>query len=135
MGGRCRRLKRCGGDLPAGLEEIFLQLRVRPVKNGGAGDQEQVAIARELVLMSAKEFSEAALGAIAVDGVADGGRGSDHAGAWCCEGCGGIGRRPGPPPNGEGAGIDAAAFGADSTNFILAAKVLLRAKTHGAAAS
>jgi hypothetical protein len=39
------------------------------------------------------------------------------------------------PPNGEGAGIDTAAFGADSTNFILAAKVLLRTKTHGAAAS
>ena len=35
----------------------------------------------------------------------------------------------------EGAGIHAAAFGADSTNFILAAEVLLRAKTHGAAAS
>ena len=85
--------------------------------------------------MSAKEFAEAALGPVAVDGIADGGRGSDHAGAWCCDSCRRSNRRPGMPPNGEGAGIDTAAFGADSTNFILAAKVLLRTKTHGAAAS
>lgn len=54
------------------------------MKNGGAGDQKQVAIARKLVLMSSKEFSKASLGAIAVNGVANGCRGSDHAGAWCC---------------------------------------------------
>jgi hypothetical protein len=101
------------------------------MKDGGAGDQEQVTIARELVLMSAKEFAEAALGAITVDGVADSGRGGNYAGAWCSYSCSRISRRPGPPPDGQGTGIDAAAFGADSTNFILAAKVLLRAKTHG----
>lgn len=81
MSWRWLRRRLSGGDLAAGLEEIFLQLSVRPVKDGGAGDQEQVAITRQLVLMSAKEFAEAALGAIAVDGVANSGRGSDHAGA------------------------------------------------------
>jgi hypothetical protein len=104
------------------------------VKYGGSGNQEQVAIARELILMSAKEFAETALGAIAVNGVADSGGGSDHAGARRSYCCSTISCRPGAPPDSEGTGIDTATFGADSTNFILAAKVLLRAKTHGAAA-
>jgi len=131
MGGRRRR----GGYLAAGLEEIFLQLCVRPMKNGSSGDQEQVAIARELVLMSPKEFSQTALGAIAMNGVTDSGRRSDYAGAWGCDRYRGIGLWPRPPPDREGTRINTVALGADSTNFILAAKVLLRAKTHGAAAS
>lgn len=110
------------------MHESFFQFHERPLVDGGAGDQQKIALRGETVLMSAKKFAETAFGAIAMDGVADGGGGGDHAGAGSDDG---DFRRAREPPDREGARVETTAFSPDSTNFVLAAEVLLRAKTHG----
>ena len=96
--------------------------------HGGAGDQKKITMGGQAALMSAKEFAETAFGAVAVNGVTHRGSGGDHAGARAdAERSGWVGE----PPNCESAGVKATALSSDSSNFVLAAEVLLRAKTHG----
>lgn len=95
-------------------------------------------------MVLAKAFAEAAFGACAGDGVADGGAGGDEAGAGGRQG--GVGRRVGGggvfgvrrgvgPARGvekdEGAGLEAAAGGADVVEISLAAQVLFWTEAHG----
>jgi hypothetical protein len=54
------------------MHENFLQFRERPLVDGGAGDQQEITLRGEAVLVGTKKFTEAALGTIAVDGVAHG---------------------------------------------------------------
>lgn len=100
----------------------------------GAGDEHQVAAGGHALLVLAEDFAETALGAVATDGVADGGGRSDHADARCV----GIGDRQWDvaalPPQGEGATIHPASLFADDADVALAAQVLLRAETHGGVA-
>ncbi len=99
-----------------------------PLPGGGAGDEEQVAPGGHELLLGAEEFAEAAFGAIALHGGANGGGGGDDADAgirW---------RRAGRaefPPDGEGAAVDAAALLAHGADVALAAQVLLSAEAHG----
>ena len=119
----------------AGFGEFFSQFDDRHVLGGGAGDEHQVATGRHEVLVLAKGFAEAALGAVAAHSVADGGGGRDDANArragWDGEIGGGVAAFP---PDGEGAAIQAAAVFADDADVALAAQVLLRAETHGGVA-
>jgi hypothetical protein len=62
------------------MHENFLQFRERPLVDGGAGDQQEITLRGEAVLVGTKKFTEAALGTIAVDGVAHGSGRCDHAG-------------------------------------------------------
>lgn len=117
-------------NLGAGQQEVFLELRERPLGHGGAGNQEIVALCRQLFLVGAKQFSKPAFGAVAVDGIAHGGRGGDDAGTWQRARCERIGGR-GSPPSSKGSGVKTTPLGPDNTNFVLAAEMLLRAKTHG----
>jgi len=77
--------------------------------------------------MAAKDFTKAAFGAVALNGIADGfGRGND------AEASGFIGRVfTKEPPESEKTTLDTAALFADFEKIALAANVLLRAKTHG----
>jgi hypothetical protein len=124
-----------GGDLTARLDKEFLQFRIRPLIHGGPGDEQVIAAGGQKRLMPAEKFAEAAFGAVAQDGVADGGGRSDEARAREVNRNGsGGGDGPGKPPDGESAGVVAAAFGTDGANVALAAEMLLRAETHGTAA-
>ena len=115
----------------AGVGEFFRELRDWQVLGCGAGDEHQVTTRRHEVLVLAKRLSEAAFGAVAADGVADGsGRGNDtdarqvgcYREVW--RGVAVL------PPNGERAAIDTATVFADDADVALAAQVLLRAETH-----
>ena len=101
---------------------------------GGPGDEHQIAAGGHAQLVLAEDFAQTALGAIAADGVADGGGGGDHADA---RRVGGGARERGVaalPPQGEGATIHPASLFADDADVALAAHVLLRAETHGGVA-
>ena len=63
---------RCG-QLPANREEPFLERGERQAIERAAGDHNQIAARRKPFLMAAKKFTQAALGAVALHGVADGG--------------------------------------------------------------
>ena len=119
----------------AGLGEFFPQLDEGHVLGGGAGDEHQVATGGHEVLVLAKGFAEAALGAVAAYGVAHGRGGRDHAdpgrAGWDHEVGGGVAALP---PDGEGAAIEAAAEFTNDADVALAAQVLLRAETHGGVA-
>ena len=80
--------------------------------------------------MAAKDFAEAALGAIATDGVSDGGRGGDECGAAKVRGSLLVVGVAAETPEGESAAIVAATAFADRPEIALAADVLLRAKSH-----
>jgi hypothetical protein len=58
----------------AGLGEFFLQLGQGPLAGGGARDEHEIAAGWDELLLMTENFAEAALGAVAEDGVADGGR-------------------------------------------------------------
>jgi hypothetical protein len=77
--------------------------------------------------MFAVDFAEAALGAVAVDGVADGGTGGDHAHAG--GGGGGFGGTR-PPRQEEGAAIEAAALLANGAEIVVAPQALPSPQVH-----
>jgi len=82
------------------------------------------------MLLLAKNLPQPALGAIAGNGVADCGGGSDDADArrWPRNGGTGLAAFP---PDGEGATIDPTAGFAYRANFVLPPQMLLGAETHG----
>ena len=118
-------------NLSAGIDKKFLQFRERPLIDGGAGNDREIAMGGEEGLMLAEKFAQAALGAVAQDRVADrrGGRDDANAGQWKRGSA--LGDGAGSPPEGEGAGVETTALGAHDANVVLAAEMLLRAETHG----
>jgi hypothetical protein len=103
--------------LGAGVGEFSRELRDGQVLGGGAGDEHQVTTRRHEVLVLAKRLAEAAFGAVAADGVADGsGRGDDTDArqVQCdCE----VKRNVSVlPPHSEGAAIDTTTLFADDAD-------------------
>lgn len=80
--------------------------------------------------MGAEDGAEAALGAVALDGGADGGDGRDHSNARE-GGRDGLVSAP-EKPDGKGAAVEPAALFAHGTEITRAPQMLLRAETHGA---
>lgn len=77
--------------------------------------------------MASKDFPQAAFGAIAVDGIADGfGRGNDAEASGVV--CWSLAKEP---PKREKTALDTAALFANFAKIALAANMLLRAETHG----
>jgi len=117
--------------LGAGVGEFSRELRDGQVLGGGAGDEHQVTTRRHEVLVLAKRLTEAAFGAVAADGVADGSGRSDDTDARQVrcdrEFRGDVAVLP---PHSEGAAIDTTTLFADDADVALAAQVLLRAETH-----
>ena len=120
MGGR-------GGKLLTGVDEPLLHFGKFQPEQGAAGGEHKVEAGRHEGLVAAVDFTEAALGAVAVDGIADRGTGGDHAHA------GRGGRQPGgthPPSQEEGPAIDAAALLTNGAEVVVAPQVLPGAETH-----
>ena len=69
---------RSGHELAAGLSEALLHIGKFEPEEGGAGSQHEIEAGRHEGLVAAVDFAEAALGAVAMDGVADGSPGGDH---------------------------------------------------------
>src|SRR5258708_26118450 len=90
----------------ARFSEALLHIGKFQPEEGGAGGKHEVEAERHESLVFAVDFAEAALGAVAVDGIADGGPGGDHAHAG--GGGGGLGGTR-PPRQEEGPAIEAAA--------------------------
>lgn len=59
--------------MAAGFREFLLQIRINPVEDGGARDQQQIAVGRHQLLVMPKNLPEAAFGAVSLDGGANGG--------------------------------------------------------------
>jgi len=135
-----------GQDIGEDLARRFR--KVAAVVAGGPRRQDSVrngfgavrGSGRDVVLMTPKNFTQTALGAVAQHGVAHGrGRGHDAnppcvrrsgvSGAWA----GGRNNRCRAPetPQGEGAAIDTASLLPDGAEIALATQMLLRAETHG----
>ena len=115
-----------GGDLAAGVDEPAFEFGEGRAVEGRAGVQDQIAAGGDKILVAAKELAQAALGAVALDGVADGGSRGDDAetrrrGGW---------RIAAEPGERECAAVEAAAVFADRAEIDLAAQMLLGAKTH-----
>jgi len=96
-------------------------------KKGGAGGQDEIKPRRHESLVAAIDFAEAALGAVAVNGIADRNAGRDHAHA------GWNGRRPGrphPPSQEEGTAVEAAALLTNGAEVGVAPQALPGAQVH-----
>jgi hypothetical protein len=93
------------------------------VLGGGAGNQHQVAIDWDELLVLAEHLAESALGAIPSDGVSDRSSGGDDADPGDVRGrrSGFAGRAPPLPPKSVGATIHATALFADDSDVALAA--------------
>ena len=132
-------------DFTAGVHEFPFDLAIfKPIKRS-ACDEKEIMSGGHKFLMITKNFTQAALGAGALDGVADGGAGGDHAQT------GGAGRFLGGRrrdyrlagarrffsgldasgiPKHKGAAIMAAPKGPDMLEIQLAPQTLLGAETH-----
>ena len=117
-------------NLAAGVRELSFDLGIfKPIERA-AGDEQEIMAGGHKFLMIAKNFAQAAFGAGALHGVADGGAGSDHTQAG---GGGGRGLREVRPrgiPKHKGAAIMAAPVGPDVLEIQLAPQTLLGAETH-----
>ena len=107
--------------------EFLLHFGKFQPEEGGAGREHEVESGRHEGLVFAVDFAETALGAVAVDGIADGGPGGDHAHAG--GGGGGLGGTP-PPGQEEGAAIEAAALLANGAEIVVAPQALPGAQVH-----
>src|SRR6478609_8692945 len=103
-----------GLDALARLDEAGGSLGELQAQQGGPGGQHEIEAAGHEVLVAAVELAQAALGAVAVDGIADRDAGSDNTHA------GGAGRFPGgtnPPSELKGPAVHAAALFADGAKI------------------
>lgn len=95
-----------------------------------ARHEKQIVAGRHLGLMVAEHLAEAAFGAVALDGVADGRNGGDDANAHE-----GTVAAPRKIPEGKRRTLHTPALFPDSTKIARAAQMLLRAEAHGRAAA
>src|SRR5690606_40887369 len=102
-----------------------LHFREIQAQQSSASSQHKIDAGWHEVLMAAVNFTQAALGAIAVDGIADGSPGCDDAHA-----CGHRWRlgKPLPPSKEKGPAVDAAALLANGTEIVVAPQTLPGAK-------
>lgn len=109
--------------MSTGFREFAAELDDWRVLGGGAGDQHQVAIDWDELLVLTEHLAESALGAIPSDGVADRSSGRDDTDPGDVRGqrSGVEGRAPPFPPNSVGATIHATALFADDSDVALAA--------------
>jgi hypothetical protein len=121
-----RSRRRDGRDFFAGLEETLFDLCERQAKEGGAGGEHEIAVGRHEMLVAAVEIAETALGAVAVDGVADRGSGGDHADARSGGRLGGAL----PPSKQKGPAINAAALFPHGAKVVIAPQALPGAQEH-----
>ena len=109
------------------MDKALLDVGKFKPEEGAAGGEDKVEAGRHEGLVAAVDFTEAALGAVAVDGIADrGARGDDaHAGR-------GSGRLRGtcPPSQEEGPAVDAAALLTNGAEVVVAPQALPGAETH-----
>ncbi len=116
-----------GRELLAGLDKPLLHVREFQSQEGGAGGEDEIKAGGHEGLVAAVDFTEAALGAVAVDGVAHGSPGSDHAHAGRSDqGLGGTD----PPGQEEGAAVGAATLLTDGAEVVIAAQALPGAQVH-----
>lgn len=113
------------GELAAGLDEALRGLGEIEFEQGRAGGEHEVEAGGHELLVPAVDLAEAALGAGALHGVADGGPGGDHAHAG---GGGGVRFGPGAPDEQERAAIGAAAVLAGGAEVAVALHALRGAK-------
>src|SRR6188768_830185 len=116
-----------GADSTAGLHEARRGFREVDAQEGGAGCEHQVEAGGHEMLIATVEFAQAAFGAVALDGIADGSAGSNDAHA---SRTGGRTRWRGPPNKLKGAAVHAAALFADSAKINRALQALAGAQTH-----
>ena len=96
-------------------------------EQGAAGSEHKIKARRHEGLVAAVDLPETALGAVAMDGIADGGPGSNHPDA------GRNSRRLSgthPPSQEEGPAIDAAALLSNGAEVVVASQVLPGAEAH-----
>lgn len=117
-------------DLAARLDESFLEFWHRQRDGGGAGGEQDVTSRGDKLLIVSKHLAQAAFGAIAEDGVADGSGRSDDAEPGENRRRR-VGRVPLQKPHRECAAIQPATVFTHSAKVALTPQVLLRAKTHG----
>jgi hypothetical protein len=134
-------------------ESPFYLAIFKPIERA-TGNEQQIVAGGHALLLVTERLAKAAFGAGALDGIADGGAGSDHADAGGSDfffgrrddgrGAGFGGRINGDPgrawcrgrggltgiPKHKGAAIVAAPVGADMLEIQLAPQMLLGAKTH-----
>ncbi len=119
--------RRGGGELPARVDKTLFHVGKFEPEEGAAGGEDKVEAGRHEGLVAAVDFTEAALGAVAVDGIADRGAGGDHTHA------GRGGRRfdgAHPPGQEEGPAVNAAALLTNGAEVIVAPQALPGAETH-----
>src|SRR6478609_4012112 len=111
----------------AGLDKARGDLGEREAQQRAPGGEDEIQAGRDQFLVPAVDLAQAALGAVAVDGVADRGAGGDHTHA------GRAGRfrgGTGAPRKQEGAAVHAAALFADRAEFNHAPQALAGAQMH-----
>ena len=111
----------------ADVGKFFLHFGKFQPEEGGAGGEHEVEAGGHEGLVFAVDFAEAALGAVAVDGITDGGPGGDHADTG--GGGGGFGGAQ-PPGQEEGPAIEAAALLANGAEVVVAPQALPDAQVH-----
>ena len=116
-----------GADSPAGLDEARGNLGEIEAQQRGAGGEHEVEAGGYEVLVATVELAQAALRAVAMDGIADGDAGSDNAYAGRTRRFGGG---TAPPSELEGPAVHAAALFADSAKINRALQALAGAQTH-----
>ena len=116
-----------GDQLVADVGELSLHLGEPEPEQGAAGGEHKIEPGGHEGLMAAVDFTEAALGAVAVDGVADRGAGGHHADP------GRGGRGPGgthPPGQQESPAVNAAALLTNGAEIVVAPQALPGAESH-----
>jgi len=116
----------------AGVDEFLRQGGVVEPIDRGPRNQKKVGTGRHQGLVLAENLAQAALGAVALDGAADGSNGGDHADAGEA-GWTGLGVTP-EKPDGEGAAVDPATLLPYGAKITRAPQMLLRAEAHEDAA-
>ena len=117
----------CWRQLAARLGEPLLHFGKFQPEEGGAGGEYEVEAGGHEGLVFAVDFAEAALGTVAVDGIANGGPGGDH--AYAGGSGGGLGGTR-PPGQEEGPAIEAAALLANGAEVAVAPQALPGAQVH-----
>lgn len=116
-----------GRELLAGLGKPLLHVGKFQSQEGGAGGENEIKAGGYEGLVAAVDFTEAALGTVAVDGVAHGSPGSDHPDArGNNRGLGGTN----PPSQEEGPAVGAPTLLTDGPEVVIAAQALPGAQVH-----
>ena len=112
-------------QLATHLREPLLHFGQRQAQEGGAGGEHEVEAGRDELLVAAENLAQAALGAVALDGIADGGAGGHDADAG---GRGGVRFRTQAPDEEKRAAVGAATEFARGAEVAVALHALRGAK-------